>query len=73
MPYIKAKGIRDLYLIKVARVGTRKEGQIGEDKSDFRLVFEIDFVRQLFDDYKPIELKIWHTFADTNLKTILAM
>lgn len=73
MPYIKTKGIRDLYLIKVARVGTRKEGQIGEDKSDFRLVFEIDFVRQLFDDYKPIELKIWHTFADTNIKTILAM
>ena len=73
MPYIKTKGIRDLYFIKVARVGTRKEGQIGEDKSDFRLVFEIDFVRQLFDDYKPIELKIWHTFADTNLKTILAM
>lgn len=27
MPYIKRKGIRDLYLIKKARIGTRKEGQ----------------------------------------------
>ena len=44
MPYMKSKGIRDLYFIKIARVGTRKEGQPDEDKNDFRLVFEIDFV-----------------------------
>lgn len=73
MPYIKRKGIRDLYLIKIARVGTRKEGQPGNDPNDFRLVFEIEFVKQLFDDYKPIELEIWHTFTDTNLRAILAM
>ncbi len=30
-------------------------------------------MKQLFDDYKPIELEIWHTFTDTNLKAILAM
>ena len=73
MPYVKRKGIRDLYLIKVARIGTRKEGQPDNDPNDFRLVFEIEFVKQLFDDYKPIELEIWHTFTDTNLKAILAM
>lgn len=67
MPYMKGKGIRDLYFIKIARVGNRKEGQPGEDKNDFRLVFEIEFVKQLFDDYKPIELEIWHTFTDTTL------
>ena len=39
MPYIKRKGIRDLYLIKIARVGTRKEGQPDNDPNDFRLVF----------------------------------
>ena len=73
MPYIKRKGIRDLYLIKIARVGTRKEGQPDNDPNDFRLVFEIEFVKKLFKDYKPIELEIWHTFTDTNMKAILAI
>ena len=73
MPYLKGKGIRDLYLIKIARVGTRKEGQKDEDKTDFRLVFEIEFVKQLFDEYKPVELKIWHTFTDTTMEEIAMM
>lgn len=71
MPYIKRKGIRDLYLIKIARVGTRKEGQPDNDPNDFRLVFEIEFVKKLFDDYKPIDLEIWHTFTDTIIKKIM--
>lgn len=71
MPYIKRKGIRDLYLIKIARVGTRKEGQPDNDPNDFRLVFEIEFVKKLFKDYKPIELEIWHTFTDTTMKEII--
>lgn len=71
MPYIKSKGIRDLYLIKVARVGTRKEGQPDNDPNDFRLVFEIEFVKKLFNDYKPVELVIWHSFTDTTMKDIL--
>lgn len=73
MPYIKGKGIRDLYLIKIARIGTRKEGQPDNDPNDFRLVFEIDFVKKLFKDYKPVELEMWHTYTDTNLRAILAM
>lgn len=73
MPYLKGKGIRDLYFIKVARVGTRKEGQPSEDKNDFRLVFEIEFVRQIFDDYQPIELKIWRSFTDTVIEDVLKM
>lgn len=71
MPYIKKRGIRDLYLIKIARVGTRKEGQPCEDKSDLRLVFEIEYIGELFKDYKPIDLKIWHTFTDTTISTLL--
>ena len=70
MPYIKKKGIRDLYLIKIARVGTRKEGQPDNDPNDFRLVFEIEFVKKLFKDYKPVELEIWHTFTDTTMKEL---
>lgn len=71
MPYIKRKGIRDLYLIKIARVGTRKEGQPDNDPNDFRLVFEIEFVKKLFKDYKSVELEIWHTFTDTTMKEII--
>lgn len=71
MPYVKSKGIRDLYFIKIARIGTRKEGQPDEDKNDFRLVFEIDFVGQMFDYYKPIKLDIWRTFTDTTIEKLL--
>lgn len=71
MPYIKGKGIRDLFLIKKARLGYRKEGTPEENKDDLRLVFEVEFVKQLFDDYKPMELNIWRTFTDTTLGEIL--
>ncbi len=71
MPYLKGKGIRDLYLIKIARIGTRKEGQLGENKDDLRLVFEIEYITQLFDDYQVIDLKIWRTFTDTTMKLII--
>lgn len=71
MPYMKSRGIRDLYFIRIARVGTRKEGQPDEDKNDFRLVFEIDFVGQMFDDYKPIKLDIWRTYTDTTIEKLL--
>lgn len=70
IPYIKHKGIRDLYLINTVRIGTRKEGQPDNDPSDLRLVFEIKFIQQLFVDYKPIKLKIWRTYTDTTIKTI---
>lgn len=73
MPYLKGKGIRDLYLIKIARVGSRKEGQAGEDRNDLRLVFEIEFVKQLFQDFVPVELKIWRTFTDTTLNEVLKL
>ena len=73
MPYVKKKGIRDLYFIKVARIGSKHEVQVKADPNDLRLVFEIEFVKQLFDDYKPFNLEIWHTFTDTYLDKILAM
>lgn len=73
MPYTKGKGIRDLYLIEVARVGTKHEFVETADENDFRLVFEIKFVKQLFEDYKPIKLMIWRTFTDTNLRAILSL
>lgn len=71
MPYRKGKGIRDLYYIKVARIGSKHEVHPDADPNDVRLVFEIEFVKQLFADYKPIRLAIWETFTDTKLKNII--
>lgn len=73
MPYTKGKGIRDLYIIKVARVGTKHEVRQECEENDFRLVFDLKFVKQLFEEYKPIKLQIWRTFTDTTLRAILAL
>lgn len=73
VPYIGAKcelgftGIRDLYLIKVARVGSRREGEIDNNPNDLRIVFEIEFVKHLYDHYEPHKPLIWETFTDTNV------
>lgn len=72
MPYFKGKGIRDLYLIRIARVGTRKEGQVDNDPNDFRLVFEIEFIDKIFDDFRPIKLEIWRSFTDTNMTELFS-
>ena len=71
MPYLSGKGIRDLYYIKIARLGCRKEGQVGEDRNDLRLVFEIERLGQLFDDYKKVTLEIWRTFTDTTMSKVI--
>lgn len=73
MPYLSGKGIRDLYYIKIARLGYRKEGQVNENKNDLRLVFEIERVGQLFDDYKKVKLEIWRTFTDTTMEKIMEL
>lgn len=71
MPYMKGKGIRDLYYIKIARVGTKHEVHPECDDNDFRLVFEIEFVKQLFTDYLPVHLNIWRTFTDTTMERLV--
>lgn len=71
MPYLSGKGVRDLYYIKIVRLGNRKEGQDGEEKNDIRLVFEIERIGQLYDDYKLVKLEIWRTFTDTTMKEVL--
>lgn len=73
MPYIKGKGIRDLYFIKVARVGTKKEVHPDSDDINIRLVFEIEYVRQLYNKFIPIHLNIWRTFTDTTLSALVRL
>ncbi len=63
-------GIRDLYLIKIARVGTRKEGTQENDPNDLRIVFELQFVQHLYEQYQSHRLQIWDTFTDTTLKKL---
>lgn len=71
MPYIKGKGVRDLFFIKVARLGYRKEGTKEESKDDLRLVFEIKRICQLFESFRPVDLKIWRTFTDTTIEKLI--
>ena len=70
MPYIKRRGIRDIYIIKIARVGSKHEVHPNADENDLRLVFEIEKIGRLFDKYKPVRLNIWDTFTDTTIKEI---
>jgi len=71
MPYLKGKGIRDLYYIKVARVGTKSEMHPECGDNDFRLVFEIEFVKQLMPDYIKVKLPIWETFNDITMEKLM--
>ena len=64
-------GIRDLYLIKIARIGSRREGELDNDPNDLRIVFELQFVKQMFPEYKKQRLDIWQTYTDTTLEEIL--
>ena len=71
MPYVKGKGVKDIYLIKIARVGSKHEVHPDADENDFRLVFEIENVGQLFEKYKMVPLQIWRTFTDTTIKDLI--
>ena len=71
MPYIKRRGIRDVYIIKIARVGSKHEVHPEADEKDLRLVFEIEKIGRLFDKYKSVHLNIWETFTDTTISVLL--
>lgn len=73
MPYTKGKGIRDLYQIKVARIAPKHEFVADADENDLRLAFDIEYVTQLYDDYKPVKLSIWRTFTDTKLRNLIGI
>ena len=75
IPYIKSKGVRDIYEIVRVWTITGKEAKQteGEDATDdMRLAFELRFSRKLFDDYRPIDTHkmISYTFIDTTFDEI---
>ncbi len=63
IPYIKGKGIKDIYGISKIRIGTRDGNKPKECSKDLRLNFELFFLGSLFNDYKNENLKIWNTFS----------
>lgn len=71
IPYIKGKGIRDVYEIVKVRTITGKEAkQTDEDDADskaLRLAFELRYVRKQYAEFQPIDTTkmIVHTFVDT--------
>ena len=66
MPYIKGRGVKDLYLIRIARIGTKAEIHKDSNDKDPRLVFELEFLKSL-PEYQPIKLNIFNTYRDTVL------
>ncbi len=69
-PYIKEKGVRDVY--EITRIRTVKSSEVkGDDAGDdLRLAFELGKVSRLFTDYHSHNLKIDYTFTDTTLSEL---
>lgn len=69
MPYIKEKGVRDLYLIRVARIGNKAEIHPESKDEEPRLVFELEYLESL-PEYKMLSLsRYW--YKDTLLGIII--
>lgn len=70
MPYIKGKGVKDLYLIKIARIGNKAEIHTQSMDKDPRLVFELEYLESL-PEYVSVKLNIFQTYTDTLLGRIM--
>ena len=69
MPYIKEKGVRDLYLIRVARIGNKAEILPESHDEEPRLVFELEYLESL-PEYEMLSLtRYW--YKDTLLGRIM--
>ena len=69
MPYIKEKGVRDLYLIRVARIGNKAEIHPESKDEEPRLVFELEYLESL-PEYEMLSLtRYW--YKDTLLGRIM--
>jgi len=69
MPYIKGKGVRDLYLIRIARIGNKAEIHPETGDEAPRLVFEMEYLESL-SEYQMVKLyKYW--YKDTLLGRVV--
>ena len=70
MLYIKGKGVRDLYLIRIARIGSKAEVYKDSEDKDPRLVFDLEYLHSL-PEYKALKLNMFNTYCDTTLGRIM--
>jgi len=68
MPYIKGKGVRDLYLIRIARIGNKAEIHPESNDTEPRLVFELEYLESL-PEYEMLSLTRYY-YKDTLLGRI---
>lgn len=69
MPYFKGKGVKDLYLIRVARIGNKAEIHPETNDKEPRIVFELEYLESL-PEYEMIKLyRYW--FKDTLLGSVM--
>lgn len=70
MPYFKGIGIKDIYLIKIARIGNKAEIRDDSADTDPRLIFELEYVGSL-NKNKLVPLNIYRTYQWTVLGSFL--
>lgn len=70
MPYIKGKGVKDLYLIRIARIGNKAEIHPETEDREPRLVFELEYLESL-PNYVVIKPNIFNTYRDTVLGKVM--
>lgn len=72
MPYIKGKGVKDIYLIKMLRLGSKNEvyPEASKDMKAPRFVFELEYLESL-PEYRKLTLSFQHAFTDTFLGKVL--
>ena len=70
MPYIKGRGVKDLYLIRIARIGCKAEiyPELGDKEP--RLVFELEYLESL-PSYLMIKPNIFNTYRDPVLGKVM--
>lgn len=70
VPYFKGKGIRDIYKVHHITTCVKKDFDPSSNDERMRLLFQFKFVKHLFEDYRPHDLKIWYCFTDTTVKEL---
>ena len=69
MPYMKGKGVRDLYLIRVARIGNKAEIHPESRDVEPRLIFELEYLESL-SKYEMVSLTKYY-YKDTLLGRVI--
>ena len=62
--------MKDIYLIRIARIGNKAEIHPKSNDKEPRLVFELEYLESL-PEYLPIRLNINYTYTDTFLGRVL--